>query len=354
MNIMKKSNDDDDDDDKYDDVGNDDDRYDGMDDDDALLNRRRKTGWKNYCTLPYFRPIAEQLKEQLKEPLICMLLLSALISIILGNTSDAISIGIALFIVSFVAAVQEYRSEKALEALENLVPHTCTVLRDGRVLADFPAKELVVGDLVLLATGDRVPADCRVVDSVELRIDESSLTGENQPIAKTGEGLNVTTNPSLPQQRNIAFAGTLVNAGRGRALVVAVGARTEFGMVAEELSEVTTRKSPLQIKIDELGKRLAFFSSAAIALIGIIGVCLGRPFLETLTVAVSLAVAAIPEGLPIVTTVTLALGVMRMSRRNGKLYLKNSEGNGVNFTYVQMYDTLRLYCNIINLSFECG
>jgi Ca2+-transporting ATPase len=247
-----------------------------------------------------------------------MLLFSAVISIILGNTSDAISIGIALFIVSLVAAVQEYRSEKALEALENLVPHKCTVLRDGRVLTDFPAKELVVGDLVLLSTGDRVPADCRVIDSVELRIDESSLTGENHPVAKTGEGLNVSNIPSLPQQRNIAFTGTLVNAGRGRALVVAVGARTEFGMVAEELSDVVTPKSPLQVKIDELGKRLALFSSAVIVLIGIIGVCMGRPFLETLTVAVSLAVAAIPEGLPIVTTVTLALGVLRMSRRNGK------------------------------------
>jgi len=179
----------------------------------------------------------------------------------------------------------------------------------------------------VLATGDRVPADCRVVDSVELRIDESSLTGENHPVNKTGEGLrsdiplrdtvNTSSNtPPLSQQRNIAFAGTLVNAGRGRALVVAVGARTEFGMVAEELNDVTTRKSPLQIKIDELGKRLALTSSAAIALIALWGVVAGRPLLETLTVAVSLAVAAIPEGLPIVTTVTLALGVLRMSKRN--------------------------------------
>jgi len=330
VNIINKASnddDDDDDDDNYaydDDVENHDNDYliEGEADFLHHSNRRRKKSWKKSCCkfckqrLPYLQPVAEQLKEQLKEPLIGMLLFSALISIILGNTSDAVSIGIALFIVSLVAAVQEYRSEKALEALENLVPHTCTVLRDGRVLTDFLAKELVVGDLVLLATGDRVPADCRVVDSVELRIDESSLTGENHPVAKTGEGLSVSTIPSLPQQRNIAFAGTLVNAGRGRALVVAVGTRTEFGMVAEELSEVTTPKSPLQVKIDELGKRLALFSGVAIVLIGIIGVCMGRPYLETLTVAVSLAVAAIPEGLPIVTTVTLALGVLRMSRRN--------------------------------------
>ena len=216
-NIMKKADDDDDDDDDDDNNNNDYDDADvGNHGNNDRNNRRRKKGWKKSCSsfckrrLPYLLPVAEQLKEQLKEPLIGMLLFSAGISIILGNTSDAISIGIALFIVSLVAAVQEYRSEKALEALENLVPHKCTVLRDGRVLADFPAKELVVGDLVLLATGDRVPADCRVVDSVELRIDESSLTGENHPVAKTGEGLNVSNIPSLPQQRNIAFAGVSI------------------------------------------------------------------------------------------------------------------------------------------------
>ncbi|KAG7341880.1 calcium-translocating P-type ATPase [Nitzschia inconspicua] len=271
--------------------------------------------------LPFVLPVLSALAQQMKEPLIIMLLFSAGISILLGNTTDAISIGIALFIVSLVAAIQEYRSEQALEKLAHLVPHTCTVLRDGRVLDSFPAQELVVGDLIMLATGDRVPADCRVVDSVELRVDESSLTGENHPVDKTGDGLNMVSSPTgapppVTQQRNIVFAGTLVNAGRGRAIVVAVGSRTEFGMVAQELSNVTTRKSPLQIKIDELGKRLAFLSSAFIVLIAIWGLVVGRPFLETLTVAVSLAVAAIPEGLPICTTVTLALGVLRMSKRN--------------------------------------
>lgn len=161
-----------------------------------------------------------------------------------------------------------------------------------------------------------MPADCRVVDSIELRIDESSLTGENHPVSKTGEGIIVPGSPSLTLQKNVAFAGTLINAGRGRALVLAVGAATEFGQVASELSNVETRKSPLQIKIDELGKRLAYLSTVAIVIIAIFGLLMGRPFLETLNVAVSLAVAAIPEGLPICTTVTLALGVLRMSKQN--------------------------------------
>lgn len=167
------------------------------------------------------------------------------------------------------------------------------------------------------AVTSRVPADCRVVDSVELTVDESALTGENHPVAKTGEGIVMPgATPPLTQQRNMVFAGTLVNAGRGRALVVAVGMKTEFGKIAAELSTVESRKSPLQLKIDELGQKLATFSSLAIVVIGIWGYLMGRPFLETVTVAVSLAVAAIPEGLPICVTVTLALGVLRMTKRN--------------------------------------
>lgn len=259
-------------------------------------------------------PILSALAGQLKEPLILMLLGSAALSIFLGNIADALSIAIALLIVAAVAAVQEYRSEAALEKLANLVPHTCTVIRDGVVHDHFLARDLVVGDLVLLATGDRVPADVRVVDSVELTTDESSLTGENHPVTKTGEAVQTGNTASLTSQTNICFAGTLVRAGRGRALVVATGDQTEFGKVATELAAVQGRKSPLQEKMDELGQRLAYFSSIAIAIIGVVGWLMGRPFLETVTVAVSLAVAAIPEGLPICVTVTLALGVLRMAR----------------------------------------
>lgn len=217
-----------------------------------------------------------------------------------------------------------------------MAPPTCTVLRDGRAHDHFPAKELVIGDLVILTTGDRVPADIRIIDSVEMSVDESSLTGENSPVNKTGTALTVLGSaenatrqyvgggqsitplapppPPLTEQTNVVFMGTLVVSGRGRGLVVAVGERTEFGKVAKELSEVESRKSPLQIKIDELGRLLAYASSAGIAVMALVGYILGRPFLETVTVAVSLAVAAIPEGLPICVTVTLALGVLRMAR----------------------------------------
>jgi len=264
-------------------------------------------------------PVYHSFVGQLKEPLILMLLASALLSIILGNIHDAVSIGIALSIVSLVAAIQEYRSEKALEKLVGLVPHTCTVVRDGEVKGRCLASELVVGDLIMLSTGDRIPADCRLVDGIELSVDESSLTGENHSVYKTSNAFpNVSSNDkiTLTQQRNILFMGTLVSSGRGRALVIAVGERTEFGKIHSELCQVEDPKSPLQIKMDELAKRLAFLSTVAICGIAVLGWLLGRDFLETVTVAVSLAVAAIPEGLPICVTVTLALGVLRMSKKN--------------------------------------
>ena len=229
----------------------------------------------------------------------------------------------------------------ALEKLADLVPHTCTVLRDGRAHDRFPAKELVVGDLVVLTTGDRVPADVRVIDGIELSVDESSLTGENGPVGKTGAAISFVPGGAdgggggdgvgaagggstagarvavpLTEQKNVAFMGTLVVAGRGRGLVVAVGEHTEFGKVAKELGEVESRRSPLQVKIDELGRLLAYASSVGISVMALVGYLLGRPFLETVTVAVSLAVAAIPEGLPICVTVTLALGVLRMARHS--------------------------------------
>jgi len=155
-----------------------------------------------------------------------------------------------------------------------------------------------------------------VVDAVELLVDESSLTGEQDPVEKSGEGTVVSAKPTHTEQTNIVFAGTLVTSGRGRAVVIAVGEATEFGKIASELASVESRKSPLQLKIDELSQRLATLSTAAIAVIAVLGWLMGRPLLETLTVAVSLAVAAIPEGLPICVTVTLALGTLRMARRD--------------------------------------
>ncbi|KAJ3219381.1 High affinity Ca2+/Mn2+ P-type ATPase-like protein [Dinochytrium kinnereticum] len=252
--------------------------------------------------------------EQFKNPLILLLFGSALISVVLGQIDDALSISLAIFIVVTVAFIQEFRSERSLEALEQLIPHHCHVIRSSSNLT-VEASELVPGDIVHFGTGDRIPADLRLTQSVDLEIDESNLTGETKPCKKhssTIEGLQL----ALAERRNIAFMGTLVRSGHGCGIVIATGQKTEFGLVFEMMKEVEARKTPLQENMDDLGKKLSIMSFSVIVGIVFIGVLQGRLLLEMFTIGVSLAVAAIPEGLPIVVTVTLALGVLRMAKRN--------------------------------------
>ena len=211
-----------------------------------------------------------------------------------------------------VAFVQEYRSEKSLEELNKLVPPQCNCLRDGSP-ETFLARLLVPGDVVLLSTGDRVPADLRIFEAVDLSIDESSFTGETEPSNKTTYPKNKTDGPS--DRRNIAFLGTLVRCGNGRGVVINTGLNSEFGEIFKMMESEEAPKTPLQKSMDALGKQLSFYSFGIIAMIMILGWIQGRPLQEMFNIGVSLAVAAIPEGLPIVVTVTLALGVMRMAKR---------------------------------------
>ncbi|KAI9092177.1 PMR1-type calcium-transporting P-type ATPase [Phlyctochytrium arcticum] len=254
--------------------------------------------------------------EQFRNPLIMLLGASALVSVALGQYDDAVSITLAVVIVVTVAFVQEYRSEKSLEALNKLVPHYCHVLRDGHT-STLLATTLVPGDIVQFSTGDRIPADTRLATAYDLTIDESSLTGENEPCRKHCDVI-VASSAELPlaERRNVAFMGTLVRNGRGSGVVIGTGKQTEFGHVFTMMKEVEVRRTPLQQKMDHLGKQLSFFSFGIIAVITLIGILQGRQWLDMFTIAVSLAVAAIPEGLPIVVTVTLALGVLRMADRH--------------------------------------
>ncbi len=283
---------------------------------------------------------------QFQEPLILLLLGSAAVSLLIGQIDDAVSITIAIIIVISVAFYQEQKSEKSLEALNKLVPHYCHLVRDG-VTSSVLANELVPGDIVTFSTGDRIPADVRICQCVSLEIDESTLTGEIKPRKKHANHVPRTPHStsanghagphgatdgaangaaqdqhaadsditSINERENIAFMGTLVKSGHGRGVVVGTGARTEFGMIFSMVDEVVEKRTPLQLSMDELAKRLSMISFAVIAVICLMGVWQRRPWLEMFTIGVSLAVAAIPEGLPIVVTVTLALGVLRMSHR---------------------------------------
>ncbi|KAG7093836.1 hypothetical protein E1B28_007475 [Marasmius oreades] len=280
------------------------------------------------------------LKNIYENPLILLLCASATVSAVMGNIDDAVSITVAVLIVLTVGFVQERRSEKSLEALNKLVPHHCHVIRSGQ-MHHILANELVPGDLVTFSTGDRIPADIRIMTVVDLEIDESSLTGETEARRKGVEaqswGTTVTTNGmdsdepvALAERSCIAYMGTLVRNGRASGIVIATGSSTEFGAIFELMSSVEEKRTPLQLSMDELAKKLSLMSFAIIGVICLIGVWQQRSWLEMFTIGVSLAVAAIPEGLPIVTTVTLALGVLRMAKRKAivkKLHSVESLGS---------------------------
>uniref|UniRef100_T1KI74 P-type Ca(2+) transporter n=1 Tax=Tetranychus urticae TaxID=32264 RepID=T1KI74_TETUR len=251
--------------------------------------------------------------EQFKNPLILLLLASAVVSISVQQFDDAFSITAAIFIVVTVAFIQEYKSEKSLEELNKLVPPKCTCLREGNS-ETFLARNLVVGDIVLLSIGDRVPADIRLIEAVDLAIDESSFTGETEPCLKTTAPIVIKGN-GVSHMKNLAFMGTLVRCGYGRGIVINTGISSEFGEVFKMMQEEDSPKTPLQRSMDSLGKQLSFYSFGIIGFIMFLGWIQGKPILKMFNIGVSLAVAAIPEGLPIVVTVTLALGVIRMAKK---------------------------------------
>lgn len=248
-----------------------------------------------------------------QDPLILLLIGSSVISFIMGQTDDGISIFLAIVIVVTVGFVQEYRSEKSLEALNKLVPAEAHLTRNGNSTTVL-ASTLVPGDVVYFSTGDRIPADVRLTNAVYLTIDESNLTGENRPVQKNTDPVTMK-DPPVTERTDIAFMGTLVREGHGSGIVVGIGTQTVFGTVFEMMSEIEKPKTPLQQAMDKLGKDLSIFSFAIIGIICLIGIFQGRSWLDMFQISVSLAVAAIPEGLPIIVTVTLALGVLRLAKQ---------------------------------------
>lgn len=234
-----------------------------------------------------------------------MLVGSAVVSIFMRQYDDAVSITIAIIIVVTVAFIQEYRSEKSLEELKKLVPPECRCLREGRI-ESFLARELVPGDIVHLNVGDRVPADCRLYETIDLSIDESSFTGETEPAKKTSDIVyNNGNSKDHTKMKNIAFMGTLVRCGNGKGIVVSTGERSEFGEVFKMMQAEEAPKTPLQKSMDILGAQLSFYSFCIIGIIMFLGWIQSRAVVEMFTIGVSLAVAAIPEGLPIVSCISL-------------------------------------------------
>ena len=259
------------------------------------------------------RPAYRIFLDQFKEFMILVLIAAAVVSGLVGDAGDALAILAVLMVNAAVGFVQEYRAERAMEALRALSAPTATVTRDGGI-AVIPAAELVAGDVVRLEAGGIVPADLRLLDAVHLRVQEAALTGESVPADKHTAALADTELP-LGDRRNMAFRGTLVAHGRGHGVAVATGMRTELGRIAALLDETVAVKTPLQRRLADVGRRLAVAALCICAVVFQMGLLRGESPLLMFLTAVSMAVAAIPEALPAVVTISLALGARKMIRQ---------------------------------------
>jgi len=252
------------------------------------------------------------LLDQFKETLILILIAAAVVSILIGEAIDSAVILVIVFASAGLGFYQEYRAEQSLALLKKLAAPAATVIRDGQEKV-VPARELVPGDLIMLDPGDKVPADARIVDQMNLQIDEAMLTGESVPVEKSVEVLQVEV--PLQERDNIAFSGTVVTYGRGKAVVFATGMGTEFGKIARMIQTDEQPQTPLEKRMDELGNWMIKVLLATVALVSVLGILRGHELLEMFLWGVSLAVAAVPEALPAVVTGALAIGVYRMARR---------------------------------------
>ena len=251
---------------------------------------------------------------QFADFMIVVLMVAGLISGLLGDITDTIAIVVIVVLNAIIGFVQEYRAERAVAALRRLASASAQVLREGK-LNTIPASELVPGDLVMLEAGNVVPADLRLLDVARLKVEEAALTGESQPVEKVDVLLRELDSP-LGDRANMAYKGTVATYGRGAGIVIATGLNTELGKIAELLRQEKEAKTPLQQRLAQFGQRLALLVLAVCAIIFGVGLLRGEEPVLMLLTAISLAVAAIPEALPAVATVSLALGARRMVRKN--------------------------------------
>jgi Ca2+-transporting ATPase len=259
-------------------------------------------------------PLWRRVLDQLKEFVVLLLIGASLISFLLGETVDAIAIIAIVILNAVIGVIQESRAEASLAALKKLAAPDARVLRDGQRVS-LPARELVPGDLVFLEAGNFVPADVRLLESVNLRVEEAALTGESVPVEKRA-ALVLEQEIPLGDRKNTAFSGTVVSYGRGMGVVVATGVHTQIGLIAQMLSAVEEEETPLQKRLDELGRTLSIAALIVVGIVFGVGLLQGQNLLEMFILAVSLAIAAVPEGLPAVVTITLALGMREMVKRH--------------------------------------
>ncbi|MGB5984927.1 MAG: HAD-IC family P-type ATPase, partial [Desulfobacterales bacterium] len=256
------------------------------------------------------------LSRQFVNVLIIILLAAAMIALVIGEVTDAVTILMIVLINGGLGFAQEWKAERAIEALQSMLSPFCQVIREATPQT-IEARLLVPGDLVQLRIGNRVPADLRILEGVNLKVNESSLTGESASLAK--DTPPVDGDAPLAEQASMVWMGTTVTNGRAIGVVVATGMGTEFGRIAQLTQTVGRETTPLQRKLGLLGKQLGIFSVAVALLVALAGWLLGKPFLVMVLTSISLAVAVVPEGLPAVVTITLALGIRAMVKHRALL-----------------------------------
>ena len=286
---------------------------------DEQVKEKRKFYGLNELQAKKKKSLIVKFLEQFKDFMIIILIIAAVISGAVGyyqgeGITDSIIILIVVIVNAIIGVAQESKAEKSLEALQKLSSHVTKVIRNGKV-AVIPSKELVPGDIVILDTGDYVPADLRIIESANLKAQEASLTGESVPVDKNTNVIN-DEKIGLGDRTNMLFSSSLITYGRGKGIVVETGMNTEVGKIAGMINEVEETETPLQQKLNKLGKTLGIVAIVICVIIFIIGLLYGKEPIEMFMTAVSLAVAAIPEGLAAVSTIVLAIGVQRMVKKH--------------------------------------
>ncbi|RLG89145.1 MAG: ATPase [Thermoprotei archaeon] len=260
------------------------------------------------------KSIITMLIKQFMSFLILILIIASIVALFLGEVIDASVILAIVMLMGVMGFVQEYRAEKTVEKLQELASPMSRVIRDNSV-KEIAAKYLVPGDIIVLREGDKVPADARLIEANNLEVDESPLTGESIPVEKNAETI-LPLNTSVADRKNMVFMGTYIVRGRGKAIVVATGMKTELGKIARQVQEVSEEKTILEKELDKFGKRIGVILIAICSIVFILSIVIrSEPIVDSLLLAIALAVAAVPEGLPAIATIVLALGAWRMAKR---------------------------------------
>lgn len=279
----------------------------------AEVEKRLEEYGPNVLKEPPPRSLLAMFIGQMKEVLVLILIVAAVVSGALGEWADSMVILVIVVINACLGVYQEHKAEQALKALKKMTAPTAKVIRDGDVY-QVHLETLVPGDIVLLEAGDSLPADIRLIETVSLQVNEAALTGESVPVEKFS-GVIEQEDVPVGDQKNMAFMGTIITSGRGKGLVVSTGMRTQLGKIAQMIQETPLETTPLQKRLGELGKILGIGAGVIVAVVFLTGMLQGADALEMFMISISLAVAAVPEGLPAVVTIVLAMGVTRMSRR---------------------------------------